>query len=49
MRDKLCEESYEMINTIKLAMDLGAPYQVLRDQIYTHPTMSEAFNDLFNM
>ena len=42
----LCEESYEMINTIKLAMDLGAPYQVLRDQIYTHPTMSEAFNDL---
>ena len=45
----LCEESYEMINTIKLAMDLGAPYQVLRDQIYTHPTMSEAFNDLFGM
>ena len=43
----LCEESYEMINTIKLVMDLGAPYQVLRDQIYTHPTMSEAFNDLF--
>ena len=45
----LCEESYEMINTIKLAMDLGAPYQVLRAQIYTHPTMSEAFNDLFGM
>lgn len=42
-----CEESYEMINTVKLAMDLGATYQVLRDQIYTHPTMSEAFNDLF--
>lgn len=42
-----CEESYEMINTVKLAMDLGATYQVLREQIYTHPTMSEAFNDLF--
>lgn len=42
-----CEESYEMINAVKLAMDLGATYQVLRDQIYTHPTMSEAFNDLF--
>lgn len=42
-----CEESYEMINAVKLAMDLGAAYQVLRDQIYTHPTMSEAFNDLF--
>lgn len=42
-----CEESYEMINLIKLAMDAGLDYQVLRDQIYTHPTMSEAFNDLF--
>lgn len=42
-----CEESYEMINIIKLAMDMGADYTVLRDQIYTHPTMSEAFNDLF--
>ncbi|WP_417333065.1 FAD-dependent oxidoreductase [Gordonibacter urolithinfaciens] len=42
-----CEESYEMINTIKLAMDAGLPYQVLRDAVYTHPTMSEAFNDLF--
>lgn len=43
----LCEESYEMINIVKLAMDMGAPYQVLRDQIFTHPTMSEALNDLF--
>lgn len=42
-----CEESYEMINIVKLAMDLGADYTVLRDQIYTHPTMSEALNDLF--
>lgn len=42
-----CKESYEMINTVKLAMDAGLPYQVLRDAVYTHPTMSEAFNDLF--
>lgn len=42
-----CEESYEMINIIKLAMDAGLPYTVLRDQIFTHPTMSEALNDLF--
>lgn len=42
-----CEESYEMINIVKLAMDLDADYTVLRDQIYTHPTMSEALNDLF--
>ncbi len=42
-----CEESYEMINTIKVAMDAHLPYTYLRDTIYTHPTMSEAFNDLF--
>ena len=42
-----CEESYEMINLVKQAMDAGTPYTFLRDAIYTHPTMSEAFNDLF--
>jgi pyruvate/2-oxoglutarate dehydrogenase complex dihydrolipoamide dehydrogenase (E3) component len=36
-----------MINLIKLAMDHHIPYEDLRDMIYTHPTMSEAFNDLF--
>lgn len=41
-----CAESHELINLIKLAMDTGLPYQVLRDNIYTHPTMSEALNDL---
>lgn len=45
----LCEESYEMINIVKLAMDLGASYTALRDQIFTHPTMSEALNDLFSL
>lgn len=45
----LCPEAYEMINTVKLAMDMGADYTMLRDQIYTHPTMTEAFNDLFAM
>ena len=42
-----CEESYEMINTVKLAMDAGLSYEVLRDQVFTHPTMSESLNDLF--
>jgi pyruvate/2-oxoglutarate dehydrogenase complex dihydrolipoamide dehydrogenase (E3) component len=42
-----CAESYEMINLFKLAMDAKLPYTVLRDAIYTHPTMSEAINDLF--
>lgn len=43
-----CEESHEMINLIKLAMDAKQPYTVLRDMIFTHPTMSEALNDLFS-
>lgn len=43
----LCEESYEMINIVKLALDFGADHTILRDQIFTHPTMSEALNDLF--
>ena len=28
-------------------MDAGLPYTTLRDQIFTHPTVSEALNDLF--
>lgn len=42
-----CAESHELINLIKLAMDAKLPYTILRDGIYTHPTMSEALNDLF--
>ena len=41
-------ESQETTNLIKLAMDAGISYKMLRDGIYTHPTMSEAFNDLFS-
>ncbi len=44
-----CEESHEIINTVKLAMDAKLPYTALRDMIFTHPTMSEALNDLFNI
>ena len=42
-----CEESYEIINLLKLAIDAKVPYTVLRDNIYTHPTMTEGLNDLF--
>lgn len=42
-----CPESYEIINMVKLAMDHNLDYTVLRDFIYTHPTMSEGLNDLF--
>lgn len=44
-----CEESFEMINLIKLAIDQGLEYSLLRDQIYTHPAMSEGLNDLFSI
>ena len=43
----LCPEAYEIINLIKLAMDHDIKAAELRDFIYTHPTMSEALNDLF--
>lgn len=42
-----CAESHELINIIKLAMDAGISYEVLKNSVYTHPTMSEALNDLF--
>ncbi len=43
------KESEELINIIKLAIDQHIPYTVLRDNIYTHPTMAESFNDLFKL
>lgn len=42
-----CQQAPEVINTIKTVMDAGLPYTTLRDQIFTHPTVSEALNDLF--
>lgn len=39
-------ESHEIINMVALAMRAHLPYTMLRDQIYTHPTISEAFSDL---
>ncbi|ADG39504.1 FAD-dependent oxidoreductase [Leuconostoc sp. MS02] len=42
------EESFETINIISLAMQNHLPAEALRDQIYTHPTMTEALNDLFD-
>lgn len=42
------EESHEIINLIKMAMDNKIPYTYIRDQIFTHPTIIEGFNDLFD-
>ena len=41
------EESHEVINIIVLAMMTKQPYTVLANEIFTHPTMAEALNDLF--
>lgn len=43
----LCARSEELINQIKLAMDAHLDYTFIRDQVFTHPTMSEVLNDLF--
>lgn len=45
----LCPDSHEMINIVKMVMDAGLPYTILRDQIFTHPSMSESLNDLFSL
>ena len=42
-----CDQSYELINMVSMAMKLDQDYTFLRDHIFTHPTMSEALNDLF--
>ncbi len=42
-----CENSHEIIHIIKLAIDAKIPYTTLKDTIFTHPTVSEAFNLLF--
>ncbi|MCY9662705.1 FAD-dependent oxidoreductase [Paenibacillus chondroitinus] len=44
-----CSESHEMINIVQIAMETGQPYTYLRDHIFTHPTMSESLNDLFQL
>lgn len=42
-----CEDSHEVINLFKLAMDNGIKADYFKNQIFTHPTISEALNDLF--
>ena len=43
----LCAFSSELINLVQIAINAKLDYTVLRDNIYTHPTMSEALNELF--
>lgn len=43
----LAYDAHELINVIALAIRHGITATTLRDEIYTHPSMTEAFNDLF--
>lgn len=43
------EDSHEVINIVVLAVIMKQPYLVLANQIFTHPTMAEALNDLFSL
>lgn len=44
-----CAESSEIINLVALTMRTDNDYVLLRDNIFTHPSMSESLNDLFNI
>ena len=40
--------SEELINLIAMAIDNNIPYTYFKTQVFTHPTMAENLNDLFN-
>ena len=44
-----CVDANEMINTVQMAMNAGLDYKEVRDSIFTHPSMTEAFNDLYSL
>jgi pyruvate/2-oxoglutarate dehydrogenase complex dihydrolipoamide dehydrogenase (E3) component len=41
-------ETNEIINIVSIVMKTGQEYTFLRDYIFTHPSMSEALNDLMS-
>lgn len=41
-----CTDAQEVINTVALAIRLGATVDDLRDGIWTHPSSTEAFNEV---
>ena len=43
------DQAHELVNQVKMAMDNQIPYTYLRDQVITHPVMSEIFNTLFDL
>ena len=45
--DLFCEDAQELVNTVKLVTDARIPASVLQSAVFTHPSMTEAFNNLF--
>lgn len=43
----LAAEGGEIMAVVQIAMQAGLPYTVLRDSIFSHPSMAESLNDLF--
>lgn len=43
------DQSHELVNYVKLAMDNELPYTVLKNQMINHPVMTEIFNTLFDL
>jgi pyruvate/2-oxoglutarate dehydrogenase complex dihydrolipoamide dehydrogenase (E3) component len=43
------DQAHELVNFVKLAMDNELLYTVLKNQMFTHPVMSEIFNTLFDI
>lgn len=44
-----CTNASEIINIVTIAMKTGQHYTFLRDFIFTHPSMSEGLNELFDV
>lgn len=44
-----CAEAPEIINIVAMAMKTGQHYTFLRDFIFTHPSISEGLNELFDI
>lgn len=44
-----CADAPEIINIVAMAMKTGQHYTYLRDFIFTHPSMSEGLNQLFDI
>lgn len=43
------QKSEEIINTLKLIIDYKIPVDDIKTSMFTHPTMTESLNDLFNI